>query len=32
LQSRIMLPFLRKVVARTLYEDTARMEDLLVPF
>jgi putative NADH-flavin reductase len=29
LQDRIMLPFLRNVVGRTLYEDMARMEDLL---
>jgi putative NADH-flavin reductase len=28
-QDSIMLPFLRKVVGRTLYEDMARMEDLL---
>jgi putative NADH-flavin reductase len=28
-QDRIMLPFLRNVVGRTLYEDMERMEDLL---
>ncbi len=28
-QDRIMLPFLRNVVGRTLYEDMQRMEDLL---